>query len=183
MMKINGESSWTEGTTKERQEQCRKYAQEYAAAYRAKNREQLKENHRKYYRATRDELLAGKKEYYIAKCEELKVKRQAYVANNRERVMYKARMRARRLKEQALLAYGGPRCVCCGETEACFLSLDHINNDGATQRKIHGSGGRSYSWLKTHKYPPGLRVLCFNCNLGRHINGGICPHEKIGEVQ
>jgi hypothetical protein len=31
--------------------------------------------------------------------------------------------------------------------------------------------------LKKRGYPPGYRVLCFNCNRGRYLNGGVCPHE------
>jgi hypothetical protein len=26
-------------------------------------------------------------------------------------------------------------------------------------------------------YPPEYQVLCFNCNCGRALNGGRCPHE------
>ncbi len=84
-----------------------------------------------------------------------------------------------RLQHEAILAYGGYRCACCGVTEPLFLSLDHANNDGWQHRRIAPlSAGRLYSWLKANGYPPGFRVLCLNCNQGRYRNGGVCPHEQ-----
>jgi hypothetical protein len=32
--------------------------------------------------------------------------------------------------------------------------------------------------LRKNGFPEGFQVLCANCNIGRHINGGICPHES-----
>lgn len=77
----------------------------------------------------------------------------------------------------ALQAYGGPvpACSCCGESILIFLSLDHVNGGGGKQRKEMGGGG-FWTWLRRNGYPPGFQVLCHNCNLGRQINGGICPH-------
>lgn len=40
-----------------------------------------------------------------------------------------------------------------------------------------GTGYDFYRWLRKHSYPKGnFRLLCFNCNCGRELNGGICPH-------
>lgn len=76
--------------------------------------------------------------------------------------------------------YGGRKCSCCGETRLAFLTLDHINNDGHKYRKkgMDRSGGSTYLWAMRNNYPPSLRVLCYNCNSGRHRNGGICPHKE-----
>jgi hypothetical protein len=57
------------------------------------------------------------------------------------------------------------------------LTIDHVNNNGAQHRRTMGEGSIS-SWLKTHGWPDGFQVLCFNCNCGRQYNGGICPHEE-----
>ena len=74
---------------------------------------------------------------------------------------------------------GQPKCQCCGEDELTFLNIDHVNNYGAKHRKLVVRRGNSiYRWLKMHKYPDGFQVLCFNCNIGRHINGGVCPHQQ-----
>jgi hypothetical protein len=86
----------------------------------------------------------------------------------------------KRLRETALAAYGDC-CACCEEKEPIFLTIDHINNDGAEHRREIGSvGGRSfYSWLRKNNYPEGFQVLCWNCNSGKHLNGGVCPHELV----
>jgi len=75
------------------------------------------------------------------------------------------------------MAYGGYRCACCGEGEPMFLTLDHINNGGSKQRRQLGAGSQIFVWLRKRGYPPGFQVLCSNCNLGRHRNGGTCPHK------
>jgi hypothetical protein len=82
----------------------------------------------------------------------------------------------RKIRQEALDHYGGC-CTCCGETELVFLTIDHINNDGAEHRRQLGSkGGNSfYYWLRRNSYPDTFQILCWNCNAAKHING-ICPH-------
>ena len=92
------------------------------------------------------------------------------------------------IKMKTFEMYGGAICHCCGEQELLFLTLDHINEDGAKHRKemlpnpttsrYNTSGLKTYMWLKRHNYPPGFQVLCRNCNWGKHQNGGTCPHKK-----
>ena len=88
--------------------------------------------------------------------------------------------RWRELRRAAYKAYGGAKCACCGEAEPKFLSLDHINNDGGEHRRaMNGQrGSQVFQWLKTHNYPPGFQVLCMNCNHGKALNGGVCPHKS-----
>lgn len=85
------------------------------------------------------------------------------------------------LRAEVFAAYGGNRCACCGETEPMFLTIDHVENDGAKMRRegVHSRGGTQfYQWLRKNGFPPGFQVLCMNCNLGKHRNGGICPHQS-----
>ena len=84
--------------------------------------------------------------------------------------------RQRRLKKAAYEAYGGNVCNCCGETEPAFLQIDHVNNDGKAHRESIGAKSL-YQWLKVNGYPPGFQILCANCNFGKRINGGVCPHK------
>ena len=97
-----------------------------------------------------------------------------------------AKQRAK-ARETLFRMYGGPLCACCGEDERRFLSFDHINEDGARHRLSIGkrSSGRGLSdvlslnrALKKAGYPPIIQVLCFNCNFGKHLNGGVCPHQR-----
>lgn len=97
-----------------------------------------------------------------------------------------AKLRHRDLRRQLLEAYGN-KCFCCGESRPVFLTLDHIANNGASERRrINGqnSGCSNGEWLSLKKrgWPKdGYRLLCYNCNCGRHRNWqnpGICPHEE-----
>jgi len=79
------------------------------------------------------------------------------------------------LKNQVYLHYGC-KCACCGETIEEFLTIDHINNDGAKQRKKNFAGRPFYQWIIRNNYPADLQVLCMNCNWGKRTNG-VCPHK------
>ena len=83
------------------------------------------------------------------------------------------------LKNEVFEAYGGWRCVCCGEEERAFLTMDHMENNGSKMRRegIHGHSYQFYRWLKKNGFPSGFQVLCSNCNVGKHKNGGVCPHQ------
>lgn len=81
-------------------------------------------------------------------------------------------------KKELIVQHYGAKCACCGETERQFLTIDHINNDGAKQRRELGPAHKFYCWIIKNNFPSTLRILCFNCNCGRAINGGVCPHSK-----
>lgn len=99
-----------------------------------------------------------------------------------DRETYKERKR--RDKLIVFKHYGGdpPKCACCGESHIEFLTIDHINNDGAKhRRKLNMTGGiKFYRWLKRNNYPEGYRVLCWNCNCSIGVYG-YCPHIKTSK--
>lgn len=81
-------------------------------------------------------------------------------------------------KQRAIVMYGN-HCACCNETRLGFLTIDHMNNDGRSDRKSVGSGNggtRFYRKIVNMPKRNDLQVLCFNCNCGRQVNGGTCPH-------
>lgn len=119
---------------------------------------------RDYYAKNKKRMLYQEKEYH---------KRRPDV---RKRASRKYRMK---IKSQCFTHYGGnpPKCACCGESQYEFLSIDHINNDGAKQRR-ELNGMNIYLWLIKHDFPEGYQVLCMNCQFGKRINDGVCPHEK-----
>ena len=84
-----------------------------------------------------------------------------------------------KLRLAALEYYGNGKleCICCGETNTRFLTLDHINNNGKQHRKQIGNGNL-LAWIKRNNFPKGFQTLCFNCNSGRALNKGICPHKE-----
>lgn len=86
----------------------------------------------------------------------------------------------KKLRLEVLAAYGNV-CACCGEGRIEFMTIDHINGDGAAHRREKGVGRNGlYSWLKRNQWPSGFRVLCWNCNesLGHY---GYCPHTRDRE--
>ena len=70
-------------------------------------------------------------------------------------------------------------CECCGEKIFQFLQIDHLNNDGNIHRKKLGliGGAAFYRWLIKNNLPEGYQVLCVNCNWGKNVNKGVCPHK------
>jgi len=112
-------------------------------------------------------------------CEECTKK--AYAYHKRDpKAIARARENYRKVKDEVFLAYGGYKCACCGEEEQSFLCIDHINGGGEKHRTEIGVGVRGrnmYTWLKKNGFPPGFQVLCHNCNMGKYLNGGICPHQ------
>ncbi len=67
-------------------------------------------------------------------------------------------------------------CSCCGESEIDFLTIDHINNDGAEHRRLI-KRRNIYSWLITNNYPDNFQILCMNCNFAKgHRQDKTCPH-------
>lgn len=86
----------------------------------------------------------------------------------------------RKIKELIFNHYGN-KCKCCGEKNRRFFTLDHKNNDGYKSR-INGKriGGLPfYIQIIKRGYPKDLQILCWNCNCGRHLNNGMCPHKDL----
>ena len=156
---------------------------EAAARYRERNREKFnqrmrdwraanREKARKQSRSWRDRKLANatpEEADQIRKAEAEKTKRVQAAC-----------------KDQVFTAYGGYICKCCGEDEPMFLSIDHIDNNGAAERKsglYRASGTAFYQWLRKQKFPSGYQVLCMNCQVGKHKNGGVCPHQTSSTLK
>jgi hypothetical protein len=85
-----------------------------------------------------------------------------------------------KLKLETINRYGGT-CICCGESRIEFLTIDHMDNNGAEHRKeIKSAGGVAgfYSWLKKNNWPEEYQILCWNCNSAKY-HYKICPHQLI----
>lgn len=115
-------------------------------------------------------------------------RRDKYVAcenNVKEKRREQASLIRHECRKRVLKHYGS-ECICCGELEPMFLSLDHINGGGNEHRRQIGnnpnnrqgsSSTQFYKWVEKNDYPGTLQILCHNCNMGKHLNGGICPHQ------
>ncbi len=96
----------------------------------------------------------------------------------------KAKLRSKeyyRKNKREVMDHYGKVCQCCGETRLEFLTLDHIEQDGAEHRRKMNfnntcTGYNFYLWLRKNNWPDmGLQVLCANCNNAKG-SCGQCPH-------
>lgn len=103
----------------------------------------------------------------------------SYYWRNRDKQVAKQKEYRERHK-QLVFDHYGRFCSCCGEDELVFLTIDHIEGDGAAHRKsISGRSGFSmYTWIVKNEFPAGFQVLCFNCNAAKRT-GEVCPHANI----
>lgn len=113
--------------------------------------------------------------YYLANKEQVIKKTREWATNNPGKVKEYKKKGNQRLRK-IIFEYYGMKCVCCGETEYKFLSIDHIEGGGNKHRKSLGFGASTmYSWLKKNNFPKGFQVLCHNCNQAKGFYGK-CPH-------
>jgi serine/threonine protein phosphatase PrpC len=85
----------------------------------------------------------------------------------------------RETRRDIVIQHYGGKCACCGEKEPRFLTLDHINNNGSEHRRSINRG-QFYPWVIKNGFPNDLQLLCWNCNLGKYHNNGVCPHKERG---
>jgi hypothetical protein len=132
-------------------EEYKQWRKEYISSeeYKQKRKEYDNSEHR----------IAWKKQYQSTK--DYKSKTNLRNKNRRERLW------------NLVLEIYGSKCVCCGESNKNFLTLDHINGGGSKERT-----GSTTTLQKAveEKDKTKYQILCYNCNTGRHWNGGICPH-------
>ena len=86
------------------------------------------------------------------------------------------------LKHQVQLVYAKRngfsrvRCFCpgCPCTDWKFIAFDHM---GARPKSHKNRSGVALAkTLRNQNYPSRIQLLCHNCNTGKEIFGGICPH-------
>jgi len=94
--------------------------------------------------------------------------------NQKMRELTRIKTRDRKI---LLLEHYGKSCACCGETIFEFLTIDHINNNGAEHRRKIGRS-ETYKWLIENNFPEGFQILCMNCNSAKGFYGK-CPHENL----
>lgn len=152
-----------------------------------------KEQSHAYYLAHKDEIVSRTKAWRLKNPDAFKLQRACYRKKNRTQIAERSKRDRARPEEKArvrvsgkqkrwalflrVLAAYGNQCSCCGERAPLFLTIDHKNNDGAAHRAQLKPGTSIYRWLEKNGYPQDrFQILCWNCNMGRSRNGGICPH-------
>jgi len=97
-----------------------------------------------------------------------------------------AKNRAREDRKSALNYYGNS-CNFCGEDIEIFLTIDHIDNNGAEHRKMINCSGRAgsttYAWLRRNNYPKGFQTLCYNCNCAKNHHSEETIKEELDKAK
>lgn len=88
-------------------------------------------------------------------------------ANKGKRALTLIKNRAK-VKREALAAYSKGKMCCkrCKIADPDVLALDHINDNGASERR---KSVVTYWSLKQAGWPIGLQVLCCNCNWKKEV--------------
>lgn len=85
-------------------------------------------------------------------------------------------------KRELVFSHYGYYCSCCGEATKEFLSIDHVNNDGNLHIWPSGTritGVHLYQKIVAAGFPDIYQVYCMNCNFGKRMNNGVCPHKML----
>lgn len=85
--------------------------------------------------------------------------------------IYQLTKNRNKIRKKIVFEHYGNKCTCCDLDDIDFLTIDHINNDGYKDRRLN------YQTVIKRNFPTDLQLLCWNCNLGKAMNGGICPHQ------
>lgn len=143
--------------------------------YYQRNKERLSQYSNDYYHRNKERIKLRAKEY----SRKYRTTHQLYIKQYQITHHKEENERRRRYDKEARVKviehYSNSKncCVCCGEKELQFLTIDHINNDGDQHRKY---GGHFYIWLVRRNFPEGFQVLCYNCNCSKGFYGR-CPHQ------
>lgn len=139
---------------------CKVCTRAYRQAYRCTKAGRAA--HRAYYLRNKEKYIASGRRRNIEHKEDVRASKQRYRDKRRA---------------EAIAAYGG-QCACCGETTPQFLTIDHINEDGAAHRREVGYRATPYVWLRHQGYPKDrFQLLCYNCNCTKGVYGE-CPHRS-----
>lgn len=126
------------------------------------------ELHREWYQRNKDSVRPYK-------AENMRRYRSAKPNKYREQ----SRSAKRRLRQRILLHFGS-KCVRCGFSDVRALTLDHKNNNGATERKQLGERGvYRRALLPEHRHE--YQILCMNCQFIKRAEVGRQWLESHGE--
>lgn len=160
----------------------------YELVYYHTHKEQNKDKRRVYRESHKEQRKAYQKIYILTHKEQKRAYNQTHKERDKAyRQKYNLehpgwrsaqRRKSRQRAKLTVLSYYGNgklQCVCCGEANPVFLTLDHING---LQGQPRIRGNAFYGRLCREGFPQGLQTLCFNCNCGKGLVGQ-CPHKQV----
>ena len=121
-----------------------------------KNPEKAKTRYKEWYERNKE------------KAKKMKAERmREYRGKDPEKFKYQRMIRNKKIKDLLFGMYG-KSCSCCGFTDIRALTLDHIKNNGADERKRLGEQGVYRRAVEMYR-PEEYRILCMNCQFIKRI--------------
>ena len=97
--------------------------------------------------------------------------------SNLHRIQIRKYVKATKEKVIGYYSKGNNECKNCKNKDIRVLTIDHVNGNGAEERrKLKRSGHSFYVWLIKSGFPEGYQVLCLNCQRIKEIEN----HEWYG---
>ena len=137
--------------------------QESRKDYYEENKEYILSKKHEYYRKNSEKLLKQKSEYWHKNKNAIKERVRIWRNTNRSTLLDKGKQN-RSFTVKAVLDLLGPSCKSCDEKEIEFLTVDHKNNTGNTERKMRPALGWKRDILTGKCDISQYQVLCHNCN-------------------
>tara|TARA_Y100001951_G_scaffold55170_1_gene43777 strand:- start:171 stop:770 length:600 start_codon:yes stop_codon:yes gene_type:complete len=148
----------------------------------------------KAYQEKNKESIKAKRETPINRAKNLAAQRKWRATKNGKAVIlaYRVKNKAQLNKNSALKVEAdkaeifrleGNKCVCCGIDDPMYFQIDHVNNDGSGRKTEKVRRNRKRVTLKAYlENPKNFQLLCANCNIAKHWNGGKLykPKKKKG---
>lgn len=143
-------------------------------AYYNKNKEKILNRNKIYGENHKEEIKKKTKERHDLNPNKYKKrynkeKKFKYYNNNKDKINSKRRANYSYLREK-LLNILGNKCIICGITNSDFLTIDHINDNGAEERRKSGNSGtalvkhlNSLGWPEDY-IKENYQILCWNHN-------------------
>ena len=133
---------------------CKQCRGSRAKSYREENSAKIADQRKKKYADNREAVLAQKHVYYKHNVEQILAKKSEYWRKNKSVIRTRTQAWRDRNKDvvaastkqyrdgifEATIAVLGGKCVWCGEFEKEFLTIDHVDNDGNSERKFGSIG-------------------------------------------
>ena len=177
----------------------------YMRAWGEKNRAHVRAWQKKRRDARGEESQVKRREYRKLNGEAIEAKRKEWLTRNPGKsAEYGRRAKAKdpqkyqaavnravkaftqRARFEALSHYsrGAMACACCATTYEPHLTIDHVNMDGAAERRVLKASGHNsiYATLRKRGWPAGYRVLCLNCNRDAWNRKGECGCQLVAQV-
>jgi len=158
----------------------KEYKQKVSKIYREKNKEKIKKQKHESYLRNKEKVKARVSRYRKNNIEKVRARQKKYMQRPEVKETFNRYSREwnKKRREIVIFHYGG-KCMCCGESNIEFLTMDHINNDGAKHRKELKENGHIhiYDWIIKNDFPDTFQVLCMNCNWAKG-KYKLCPHKK-----